>query len=148
MKSMVELIEMVFERTWPGGHPDPQLRGLRTAGHPTTPHMLTIVVGLLQRPTSAAPAHPHASHRPTRLSLPTPHRRGLKHRDYAPRARRSPTAPANPALHRLTPRWGRATTSPLFWTMDYMDFMDERGMVGRRWSVGAFKIHAIDEIHG
>jgi hypothetical protein len=83
MKSMVELIEMVFERTWPGGDSGPQLRGLRTAGPPTTPHALNIVVGLLRRPTSAAPAHPRASHRPTRPSLPTPHRRGLKHRDYA-----------------------------------------------------------------
>jgi hypothetical protein len=148
MKSMVELIEMVFERTWPGGHPNPRLRGLRIAGHPTTPHTLNIVAGLLQRPTSAAPAHPRASHRPTRPSRPTPRSRRLKHRDYATRTRRAPPTPAEHPPHRLTPRWGRATTSPLFWTMDYMDFMDERGMVGRRWSVGAFKIHAIDEIHG
>ena len=37
-----------------------------------------------RRPTSAIPAHPHTSHRPTRPSLPAPHGRGLKHRDYAP----------------------------------------------------------------
>jgi hypothetical protein len=118
---MVELIGMVFERTWTGG-PGPRLHGLRIIGHPPTPPTLNSVVGQLQRPTSATPAHPHAPHRPTRPSLPAP--------------------------HTLAPKWGRATTRSLLWTMDYMDFMDGGKMVGRRWSVGSLKIHAIYEIHG
>jgi hypothetical protein len=83
MKSMVELIGMVFERTWTGG-PGPRLHGLRIIGHLPTPPALNSVVGLLQRPTSATPSHPQASHRPTRSSLPVPLGRGLEHRDYAP----------------------------------------------------------------
>ena len=53
------------------------------------------VVGLLQRPTSAAAAHQRGSHRPTHLSVPATHGRGLKHRDDARNARRVPTAPAD-----------------------------------------------------
>jgi hypothetical protein len=99
------------------GHPAREKRGSRFL-----PERRPSVVGQLQRPTSATPAHPHAPHRPTHPSLPVP--------------------------HTLTPKWGRATTGSLLWTMDYMDFMDEGEMVGRRWSVGSLKIHAIDEIHG
>ncbi len=98
---------------WPSWPPAPRLGYRRhpgsspTASAKRTRHALNTVVGLLQRPTSATPAHPNAPHHPTRPFLPKPHGRGLKHRDYAPSSPRSPAASANPAPHALT----RATTS-------------------------------------